>query len=92
MEVDPCGHDGPWPFDDVFIKRERGPDDEPTGWVTIEGLRQGGCREVRVPYTWLWNQMETHMTSNHGKSLDDPMSVEELEHATLRAAVVFLID
>lgn len=92
MKVDPCTIDGPWPFDEVLITRERGPDDEPTGCVTIEGLRQGGAREVRIPYTRLWNQMETHVTSNHGKSLDDPMSSQELEHATIRAAVVFLID
>jgi hypothetical protein len=34
-----------------------------------------GCREVRVPYEWLWNQSKVHMTSNHDKSPADPMNL-----------------
>jgi len=36
--------------------------------------------------------METYVVSSDGKSLADPMTVEELEHATVRAAGVFLMD
>jgi hypothetical protein len=92
MQVDPCTHDGPWPFDRIVLHRLQGEDGEPNGWVEIVGEREGGERSVRIPYERLWQQMEVHMRSNHGSSMDDVHSFEELEHATLRAAVVFLMD
>lgn len=36
--------------------------------------------------------METHMHLHRGRSLDEPNSFADLEHATIRAAVAFLMD
>jgi hypothetical protein len=80
------------PFEKVTITRVRDKDGEPTAWVVIEGLRQGGAREVRARYTDLWNQADTHLQYRHGKSMNDPMTPQEFAHATIRAAIAFLMD
>lgn len=81
LELDPCTIEGACPFDDVLITAEQAPDGKPTGCVTIEGLRQGGSREVRDLLIRLWEQTKTYMQSNHGKTCAEPISVEKLEHA-----------
>ena len=92
MEPAACTVSGYWPFEHVTITRVRDADGEPTEWVEIVGTRQGGERSVRVLYARLFEIMDAHMQSFHGKSLDDPHTFEELEHATIRAAVACLMD
>ena len=87
-------HDGPDdfdPFEAVTITRVRD-GGEPTGLCAIEGLRQGGAREIRTPYADLWDQAERHLRHYHGKGFDDPHTPEEFRHAVTRAAVAFLLD
>jgi hypothetical protein len=78
------------PFDHVSIKRVRDDRGEPTGWVDIEGLRGGDVYYTRVRYADLWDQMGVHMELQHGKALEDPMTPQELAHATIRAAIIML--
>jgi hypothetical protein len=65
---------------------------EPTDHVEIEGRRQGGMRTRIVTYARLLEQADVHLESSHGKTKDDPISPTEFAHATMRAAVAFLID
>lgn len=60
--------------------------------MLIEGLNDGGERTVRRLYAHLWSQMDAHLQAYHGKTLDDELTFEEFEQATLRAAVAFLMD
>lgn len=80
------------PFDHVTISRVLDDRGEPTELVDIEGLRQGGAREVRVRYLDLWQQIGVHLETFHDKTLDDPAMPQEFAHATVRAAIAFLID
>lgn len=88
----PCPDDLYAPFDHVRLTRVRDDAGEPTDWVSLEALRDGGERSVTVRYQDLWQQMDTHVQLHHGKSLDDPHTFADLEHATIRAAVAFLMD
>jgi hypothetical protein len=81
-----------YPFDSVSLTRVRDEHGEPTDRVEIEGLRQGGMRTRVVPYVRLLEQADVHWEFGHGKTKDDPMSPREFAHATMRAAVAFLID
>lgn len=58
----------------------------------LEALRDGGERTLIVRYGELWEQMETYMQLHRGKTLDDPNTVSDMEHATNRAAVAVLMD
>jgi hypothetical protein len=78
------------PFERVAINRLRDADGEPTGLVDIVGIRDGDVYHVQVPYADLWDQMGVHMEWQHGKSLEDPMTPQELAHATIRAAIILL--
>ena len=80
------------PFDLVTITRVRDAQGEPTEWVTIEGLRDGGARGVQVRYLAHWHQMNVHLERFHGKRLTDPMSAMEFAHATIQTAVTILMD
>jgi hypothetical protein len=80
------------PFEYVELTRVRDHEGEPTEWVVIEGYRQGGCREVRILYEQLLNQTDVHLQYRHGKSMDEPVQLREFAHATVRAAVAFLMD
>jgi hypothetical protein len=80
------------PFDDVTIRRLRDRSGEPTDWVTIEGRRNGGARGVQIRYEQLWGQIGVHLEARHGNRMDDAMSMQEFMHATIRAAIVFLMD
>lgn len=80
------------PFDHVQLRRLSDGEGEPTEWVMLEALRDGGERTVTVHYEDLWTRMETHMQLHHGTSLDDPNTFTDLEHATIRAAFAFLMD
>lgn len=51
--------------------------------------RRAGARDL---YERPWRQVDIHMTSNHGKSLAAPMSVDESEHTTIRVTIVFPIN
>lgn len=48
------------PFDHVRLMRLSDADGEPTQWVTLEALRDGGERTITVRYKDLWQQMDTH--------------------------------
>jgi hypothetical protein len=78
------------PFDHVSIKRVRDADGEPTGLVDIIGTRDGDDYHRQALYSDLWDQMGVHMEWQHGKTLEDPMTPQELAHATIRAAVILL--
>lgn len=80
------------PFDHVAIKRELDADGEPTEWANIEGIRDTDVYYARVRYADLWDQMAVHMEWQHGKTLEDPMTPQELAHATIRAAIIMLDD
>ena len=80
------------PFDLVTVTRLRATNGEPTEWVDLEGLRDGGARDVRVRYLDLWHQMDVHLQRFHGKHVAAPMSPMEFAHATVRAAVTLLMD
>ncbi len=90
MQPLPCA--GCAPFEDVTVTRVLDDLGDATEWVRIEGLRDGQVREVRVRYAALLEQADVHLRFHHGKSLDDPMDLSELSHATMRAAVAFLMD
>jgi hypothetical protein len=80
------------PFDSVTLTRVRDEDGEPTEFVEIEGLRQGGMRTRRVRYIQVLEQAEMHLEFQHGKSRDDPMTAQEFAHGMIRAAVALLMD
>jgi hypothetical protein len=80
------------PFETVTLTRIRDHDGERTDRVEIEGLRQGGMRTRVVTYTRLLEQAEMHWEFGHGKTKANPMSTQEFAHATMRAAVAFLMD
>lgn len=80
------------PLDTVSLTQVRTPDGEPTGWVEIEGLRQGGMRTRIVAYTRPLEQADLHWEIGHEKTRDDPQSADEFAHAMMRAAVAFLMD
>jgi hypothetical protein len=77
------------PFDHIAMERVVENEED---WVLLTGRRQGRERRLRVRYDALYRQMDIHLRAHHGISLDDPVSFEMLEHATLRAAVAFLMD
>jgi hypothetical protein len=81
-----------FPFEAVTLCRVRDVNGEPTALIEIEGLRQDGMRTRVVPYTRLLEQADLHWEITHVKSRDDPQSAEEFAHATIRAAVAFLMD
>lgn len=58
----------------------------------LEGPRRGGARTVTIRYEDPWQQIEAHLQLHHGTSLSDLTSFSDLEHATIRAAVVFVMD
>jgi hypothetical protein len=80
------------PFELVTLTRIYDGDGEPTPMVEIEGLRLGGMRTRVVTYTRLLEQADLHWEVAHGKTKDDPQSAREFAHATMRAAVAFLMD
>jgi hypothetical protein len=79
-------------FETVTLTRRRDGHGEPTALVEIEGLRQGGMQTRVIPYTRLLEEADMHWESSHGNTKDDPMSPREFAHATMRAAVAFLMD
>jgi hypothetical protein len=81
-----------YPFDTVRLTRVLDDAGEPTERVEIEGLRQGGMRIRIVTYARLLEQADMHWEFGHGKTNEDPMSPREFAHATMRAAVAFLLD
>jgi hypothetical protein len=80
------------PFDIATLTRVRDENGEPTERVEIEGLRQGGMRTRVVMYTRLLEQADLHWEFAHGKTKENPQSARDFAHATMRAAVAFLMD
>jgi hypothetical protein len=64
----------------------------PTEWIDLVGQHANGERSVRVRYSRLREQMETHLRWHHGTSLADSKDYEQLRHTTMRAAVALLMD
>jgi hypothetical protein len=80
------------PFDSVTLHRVRGGDGEPTEFVDVEAVRDGGMRTRRVRYAQLLEQADMHLEFSHGRTKDAPMPARDFAHAMMRAAVAFLMD